>query len=383
MSGSIRGRGGLRRLIVGLLALVTLGGLSLTLPAPAAQAAGPVTRSIGPNDDFIYNVARLHPGDTLKLRPGTYSVGWAKFYAGPFPGSHGNFSPGTAAAPITITAEDPNNRPLLRGILAFQGGDYVILDHLRVEATVPNWPALRMTDGVGWSVRNSEFFGAKNTHALANVEIGGGVNPLRPGQPSRFTFLYNAVHDASNTAARAAAHSEHNIYVYFHGSRTSGGLIQRNLIWGHPNGTGIKLGDGGAYNSPGPWGVTVAFNTIASGGRQIMLHGNIRNNKIVGNLFWRATQSFVSDPRTTQVYVHEVTGGGNVLSYNYAYGSSMFMFDVRHPFTPSASIVHNAANRLSAARTTDPRFSLAYLSWGWLTSNPAVAAYGRYGTGKF
>ncbi len=384
MSRSLSER--LRRTLIMCVA-VAVSLFSIALVPSSSSAVGRV-RVIGPQSNFAAAVSSLRPGDTLQLLPGTYSIGLARFYAGPFVGRTGNFVPGTAAAPITITAASPSDPPLLRGLLSFQGGDHVVLSYLRVEATILDSPALRMTDGIGWTVRNCEFFGARNSHGLANVEIGGGVNPARPGQPSRFQFLYNSVHDASNSPAslhpdRVANHSEHNIYVYFHGSAGSGGLIQRNLIWGHPNGAGIKLGDGGVYNARGPWNVTVAFNTIAGGGRQILLHGDVRSNKIVGNLLWRATQTFVHDPRTTQIYLHEVTGRGNYVRYNYAFGSSMFMFDVKHPFALQLSIVANAANRLSAAKASDPHLTAINQVNGWLATNPAVAAYGRYGNGRF
>ena len=370
-----------------LLAVVaTLTGVG-TSPALAASSGRVVT--IDPQSDFTAVVATLRAGDTLSLLPGTYNVGLARFYAGPFPyPRHGNLNSGTPTARITIRAADPTSRPLLQGLLSFQGADYLTLDGLRVQATLAGQPALRMTDGTGWVVQNSEFFGARQTYALANVEIGGGLNPDRRGQPAKFAFIRNAVHDASNAPRalypdRAVNHTEHNLYLYFAGSGGSGGTVSRNLIWGHPNGEGIKIGSGGAYGARGPWSVTVSYNTIADGGRQILLHGDVRYNVIKGNLLWRATQHFNTDPRTTQIYVHDVTGKGNVITHNYAYGSSMFMFDPSCPFAPQRSIVASSANILSAAKSADPGLLSRNTVGGWHTTNAAASAYGRWGTGTW
>ena len=357
--------------------------------SPAAAASDSRVITIDPQDDFTAIVATLHAGDTLSLLPGTYDIGLARFYAGPFPAPrHGNLNSGKPTAPITIRAADPTQRPLLHGLLSFQGADYLTLDGLRVQADLAGQPALRMTDGVGWVVQNSEFFGARQTYALANVEIGGGLNPSRRGQPAHFAFIRNAVHDASNAPRalypdRAVNHTEHNLYLYFAGSSGSGGTVSRNVIWGHPNGEGIKIGSGGAYAAPGPWSVTVSYNTIADGGRQILLHGDVRYNVIKGNLLWRATQKFNTDPRTTQIYVHDVTGKGNLITHNYAYGSSMFMFDPGCPFAPQRSIVASSFNILSAAKSADPGLLSRNTVGGWRTTNAAASAYGRWGTGRW
>ena len=355
---------------------------AVTVAPHVSSATGRVT-TIGPQDDFRSAVLSLTSGDTLLLAPGTYETGYQRFYAGPFnpPRTRGLMHSGSAAAPITISAVDPANPPLLRGGIQFQGPDYIRLLHLRVEATDPTLPALTMKDGRGWVVQGCEFFGAANTHSLANVAILGGSDKMRPGQPSGFVFRENSVHDASNT--KQTNHTEHNMYVSFAGSLHSGGVITRNVIWGHYGGEGIKIGDGGAYGAPGPWNVTVSMNTIAEGGRQVLLHGNVRNIIVFGNLFWKATQAFNKDPRTTMVYIHQVTGSGNQVRNNYGYSASMLMFDIDSPLNNAKSKVANKANIMTNAAAGNPLFVGANTSLGWKTRNPKVAAYGRWGNGKF
>lgn len=366
-----RFRRGWRTALLGALVL-TAGAVGTAAPAQAvlgycsADHVGAVV-SVQPGVDLQAAISSLCPGDTLSLAPGTYSTGYLRFY----PGTLGptGIRVGTPTRPITINAADPSQPPLLRGGLQFTGAHYWRLANLRVEATGRGNSALYMNGGVGWSVRFSEFYGARTTGSYANVVIAGSG-----GQPRGFEFRGNQVHDAA-ISGRADA-TDHNVYVNFAGAAGSGGLITRNTIWGHPNGAGIKLGNGGGFNALGPWGVTVSLNTIASGGRQILLHGRVGYNVIYGNLFMNATQRFNANPRTTQIYVHDVTGRGNVFHHNYSYAATMFSYDPKHAARYGLGNVHrNTAAYNPMLRTT----GAAVL----VPANPAAFPYGATGTGRW
>ena len=145
-------------------------------------------------------------------------------------------------------------------------------------------------------------------------------------------------------------------------------MISRNVIFNHANGVGIKLGDGGVPRAPGPWNVTVAYNTIAQGGRQIFLHGDVRNNTVARNLLSSSTQRFPQLSTTTSVYLNKVVGGGNTFVNNYAASSTLFSFG------KTATIGADNAVR------TSPRFAGGGCD-GLRPTYAKAVAYGRYGSG--
>jgi hypothetical protein len=329
--------------------------VGLLSSGPGASAA--TVTVIHPGDNVLSAMLALRAGGTLELAPGTYSTGFIRA---------AGMAAGTALAPITITAQDPTKPPLLVGGLWLYSPTYVVLRHLRIQATAATASALYIQGGTGWTVDSSEFWGARQTNAFANVVITG-----TGGYPRAFTFSQNCVHDAAQSTR--AAQTDHNLYVNFEGSTTTGGTIVRNLMWNAPHGENIKLGNGGVDGALGPWNVRVANNTLALGGRQVLLHANVRNNTVIGNLFYDATAPFVSNPQTTQVYIHDVVGPGNIFTYNYAASASMFMYDPKHVVTLGAGNVTGA----------NPAFSGVGSCAGWKPTLAAAQAYGRWGYSSF
>lgn len=362
-------------------AVVALALIGLALgPGAIASASGPRNaaatvnahvRVIGPGqyDDSLQTaMGKLVPGDILELEPGTYDTGYLRMYA--LTGSGSNIiRKGTAAAPITLTSVDPSHPAVLSGGLQLSFADYWHVSNLVFQATVPGYSALYMAGGTGWSVTGSTFTGAATTQSFANVAIATGVDPSgRKISPSRFTFSENCVYEAARTGK---GNPDQNIYVSFEGSNSTSGTISRNIIYSAPNGQAVKLGNGGTPGALGPWNVVVSNNTMVSNGRQVLLFGNVRNNRIVGNLFMTATAPFTRDPRTTQVYVAALAGTHNTISANYGYAASMFTFD------PAKAAVYGP-NYQSNAAGADPKFNGGGCG-GYLPTNRNAAQYGRYG----
>ncbi len=359
-----------------LLAAAVAGGLSVVplavpgAPTTTRAAAAGRTTTVGPGVDLKAAMEQLNPGDTLRLAPGTYRTGMVLPNPAtlnlPRVDAKGNVKKmaiGTSGARITVKAADPAHRPLILGEIKLWGPSFWTLDGLRVQAVDKDRDALYIGGGAGWTVVNSEFSGARQTGAFSNVSFAKDL--YGTGAPRGFTFAANCVHDAARSTR---SNTDHNVYVNFAGQTGSGGVITRNVIFGHPNGAGIKIGNGGVPRAPGPWGVKVTYNTIAQGGRQIFLHGDVRNNLVARNLLATSTAPFHADPRTTSVYVNLVVGAGNGFDNNYATGSSMFAF--------GGTVRVGADN----AVRTNPRFT----SGGCTGFHPAyakAAAYGRYGSG--
>lgn len=340
--------------------------------ASRAEAAGSIT-TVYPGIDgagFRAALMALEPGGTLLMAPGVYRTGLVvptpATVAGPKVDAKGTvkkMSVGTATAPITVRAADPRNRPLILGELKLWGPSYWRLDGLRIQSVDSGKDALYIGGGKGWTVRNSEFFGARQTGAYSNVTLA--TDAYGTGAPSAFKFMGNCVHDAARTTRRG---TDHNIYVSFRGNATSGGYITRNIIFNHANGVGIKLGDGGVPGAKGPWGVKVTYNTIAQGGRQVLLHGDVRNNIVARNILSTSTQPFSTVNKTTSVYLNLVIGGGNTFVNNYAAYSTMFYYG------KTARIGADNAVR------PNPHFSGAGCG-GYRPTYVKAAAYGRYGAG--
>lgn len=324
----------------------------------ASPAMAGSVKVVGPDTDLSKAMAALHAGDTLQIKPGTYNQ-WVRPLT---------VNPGTASAPITITAQDSKNPPQIVGAFTLVNAKYWNISRLKIRGTQAGRSPLELWGGSNWSVTGNDISGAATTKSYANVVIANS-NGTTGTPPSGFRFSSNCVHDAAN----AHLNADHNIYVSFHGTKNATGTIERNLVFNHNNGAGIKLGDGGAANAPGPWGVKVQYNTIGNGGRQILLHGNVGNNLLAGNLLAVSKTKFNNDPRTTAIYVHDVTGTGNVFVHNYGFASSMISYDLKGKLRNAGD---NGIRPDAGARNV-------YSCGGWQTTNPKAAAYGRYATGAY
>ena len=310
---------------------------------------------------FVYTMYHLKAGQTLLLEPGVYNIGYM-LLRGIDRGLRGAAN-GTPTARITVASASCGSRAVIQGSLLATGLKYWTFTQLVFHATRLGKPALLMDGGVGWTLSFSEIFGAAQTGAFSNLAITGSG-----GTPRNFLVTQNCVH---NAALSNRGNADHNIYVAYQGTAASGGVISRNTILNAPKGAGIKLGNGGVTGALGPWNVMVLANTFISNGRQVLLHGNIRGNKVIGNLLYRATAPFNSDPRTTQVYVNGRLGAGNTIANNYAFSSSMFTFD------PNRSVAY-AHDPLYTAPAYNPAFRGATCNT-FVPMNPKATPYGRYG----
>src|SRR3954452_735209 len=233
-------------------------------------------------------VKTLQPGDTLKLEPGTYDIGYLRLAD-----IHG-----TSGSPITITASDTTQPPLLTGLLGLAGAQYVTLDHLRLDATWTSTAhggpggALSFTCGVGWRGQNSEIFGADQTQAVWNLLINGKKADTAPnppgsecaGEPAGFVVSGNVFHNSYVPPTCNDDPKWHHIYANFEGDDNTGGTISRNLFYGNRCGAGIKLGTGDQTRTKGARNVDIEYNTFYDGARAILLQNDIRGTTIVRNL---------------------------------------------------------------------------------------------------
>jgi hypothetical protein len=276
-----------------------------------------------------------------------------------------NVTRATAEAPIKIMAKDPARRPVIVGGLYLFSPDFWQLWGISAVSTKAGTSALHLQGGTGWQVRGGEYWGASATGWYANVVIGG-----RDGTPSKFWFLDNCVHHAGNSTRN---NTDHNIYVNFKGGPKTGGTIARNLIFGHPNGFGVKLGDGGAAGAVGPWGVRVMQNTIADGAMQVIMHGDVRRNLVFGNIFAMSREGGGAAPRTVALYTHGLVGDGNYFGHNYVWRIDQMVYDL------SKRVIQGVDNGVRP----DPGFQSPGSCSGWRPTYEKATHYGRYGDLKW
>lgn len=235
----------------------------------------------------------LHPGDVLQVRGGTYTERATGL----------DLRRGTAAAPITVRAY-PGERPVLRGLLSMYSADYWTLDGLNVTWDPSNTDhgahMIRMLDGVNWRITNSEIWGSTGYSALL---VGGSAKQWRVD--------HSFIHD---TAATHDVNQDHLIYVT---TPVSGGVIERNMLAGSPNGRGVKIGPA----SPGSQrigGVTIRYNTFTdnTGPSNIQLSYGASDNLVYRNILVR------SGSGQANVTAYNLNGDGNRVVENVGWASA-------------------------------------------------------------
>lgn len=237
------------------------------------------------------SLERLEAGDTLYVRGGTYTerVRSPRLQAA------------TPSSPIRVQAQ-PGERPVLKGLLWLRDADHWIVDGLNVTwdpATgTANEHMVKFTDGVGWSFRNAEVWGARSYAGLLVAGSGGD-------EPSGWSVTGNCIHD---TYASNGTNQDHNVYVNT-GLDAGPGLVERNLIFDATNGENIKLG-GASSTSGGAANVTVRHNTLWNAAQNVMVAWTSTDNRLEGNLLGRSAGSYGT------IRGFRLSGTGNVATGN-------------------------------------------------------------------
>jgi hypothetical protein len=284
----------------------------------------------------------LRPGDTLYLRGGTYVEDITSV----------TIRPGSATAPILVS-NYPGERPVIQGLLWLQSPSWWTLDGVNVTWNPSNPPTrhmVKMTNGVGWTIKNSELWGARSFAALL---VAGTVG----GQPAGWTVSGNCVHD---TYQSNGTNQDQLIYVNT-GVTSGGGTIARNLLFNGTNGSGVKLG--GSDVSGGAARVSVRANTIHNTTQSVLVAGLSHHNTIRGNILSKA------EPGYANVRGYQLSGTDNTMYANLGYGAKSLLYN-----DPGyLGVLDGGQNRFPV----DPQFDDTSRCGGFLPLNPEAAAYGR------
>ena len=310
--------------------------------SPSGSDTNPGTAPDAPWGTVAHGLASLGPGDTLYLRGGRYVENITQTA----------IRPATPSAPILV-AGYPGEQPVIEGLLWLRDPSWWILDRVNVTWN-PRNPSTRhmvkITNGVGWTVRDSELWGARSYAALL---VAGTI----PGQPADWTVSGNCIHD---TYRANDVNQDHLVYVNT-GVASGRGTIQRNLLFNATNGMGVKLG--GSDVTGGSANVAVLRNTIHNTAQSVLVAGDSHDNSIVGNIFSAAGAGYSS------VRGYQLNGTGNSMEDNLGHGArSILLNDAGY-----AGVADTGRNLFPV----DPRFDDSRSCAGFRPLNPDASGFGH------
>lgn len=286
----------------------------------------------------------LEPGDTLYMRKGVYEEEVRAQV----------LQPGTPTQPITVRAY-PGERPVLRGLLRLLRPTYWTFDGLNVQWN-PRFGnsrehMVKIGDGVGWTFKNAEVWGARSYAAILVYTIEGD-------EPRDWRITGCAIHD---TRKSNKVNQDQLIYVNT-GLESGGGRIDHNLLYNAKNGSGVKLG-GPSADDGGASRVTVEYNTIYGTVQGILVAWQSWGNVVRRNLIGRQSSGYGA------VRGYQLTGPDNVVSANG-------VFSTKRPIVNDRGYrgLHDAGGNKNVG---DPSFNRKDAT-GFRPRKTSAKRYGRY-----
>lgn len=305
--------------------------------APGGDDDGPGT-SERPWETFGHALAQLRPGDELVVHGGEYRERIRDV----------DVTPGTPSAPITVRAA-PAERAVVRGLLWLMNPSYWQIEGINVtwdDRNRSDEHMVKFSGGEGWSFTHAEVWDARSYAAI-----------LVAGDAARFRLAYLYVHDTHPANGR---NEDHLVYL---NSGTGGGVVERNILAGSPNGRAVKIGPG-ERDGPAVANVTVRYNTMFDnrGPSNVQLAWRSHDNRIERNVMVGA-----ADGRHN-VTGYELSGGRNTVADNIGWLSEGVVED-------TAGLVDGTGNRHLDPRLADPR------NGDFRALNRSARDYGRYAPG--
>jgi hypothetical protein len=299
-----------------------------------------------------HGLSALKPGDTLYLRGGTY----VERIKNP------SISAGTVTSPITVAAY-PGERPVIQGLLWMTGPSYWTFDGVNVTwdlATgVSSEHMVKMTNGVGWTFKDAELWGA---HSYAAFLVYSSV----AGEPVDWTIASNCIHDTWPTND---VNQDHLVYANS-GLHANNGLIERNILFNATNGDGVKLG-GSSSGANDTAGVVVRDNTIYNTSQNVRILWTSRDNEVYGNILDQVNLQI--SPNYGNVRGYQLSGSNDAAHDNWGYAAKTFIYNDQ-----GYQGVSDAGNNQFG---TDPLFDSTSSCAGFHPLNVLAQAYGRYAPG--
>lgn len=289
-------------------------------------------------------IRRAQPGDTIVVRAGEYAeaIGWGA-------------RPGRPDARITLQAA-PGERVVVRGTLQLDGASYwTVRGFAFTRGATSSKFVVKINGGTGWQFLDNEVYGNRE---VSNMMVSG----LAPqGAPHDYVIAGNCIHDIGASALRG---QDHNLYL-MPGTTSGPGLIERNVMYGAPNGGNIKAAGNAASSSPA--NVVIQHNTLARAGSGIILGLASTRVRMHGNLIAMPIANITSNGFDAGIKGYSLSGRGNAADANDIVG---YKYPVR------VNEVSKAAIANVKAATVDPKWEGVGCS-ALRPTNPAAAPFGH------
>jgi hypothetical protein len=323
--------------------------------APPARAAG-ATYYVSPSGSdgaagtlaapwktVAKGIRSLFPGDTLLVRNGTYVERITSVI----------YRPGTQSNPIRVAAY-PGERPIVQGLLWIRDASYWTFDGINVTWDPANGTEeilAKIVDGVGWTFKNGELWGARSYASLI-------IATTKPGQPADWRLVGNCLHD---TYGVHPPFQDHNLYIAA-GLDSGPGVVERNLLFNATNGENIKVGAGSGGEVSH---VTIRNNTLYNASQNALVAQASEHIVFERNLMGRSTGKWWYP----NLRGFSVTGAGNIARQNMGFAASKFLLN-----TNSTTGIADGGGNLFPV---DPVFASASCA-GFQPTNAAAKMYGRW-----
>ncbi len=338
--------------------------------SPTGNDVGPGTAD-SPWKTIQFALTRTFKGEVLYVHGGTYKERVEK------PHLHN----GSEAQPIYV-ANVPGERPVIKGFISLIRPEYWNFSGLNVtwdpELTNPPSFMVKITGGLGWSWRNSEFSGSL---ASGNMFVGVATEQdgdiLRRWDPQNWTLENNCFHDLRSATDGNAAN------LVLGAMRHPGlGTIERNLFFNRQNQDNITLGSA----SGAPRRVVLRYNTIYGGRFALTLSGSPRNIRITRNLLGGASSDVLvrfdnSYSRGTKLFQNLAVDAGRLMRPR----AETLLDGLGNVLLPGAALPAQTttttgptgATSPSTSTPVPPMFSATDGCDGFHTDLPEALPYGR------
>jgi len=245
---------------------------------------------------------------------------------------------------------------VVKGLFHVSGMNYWTFDGINVTWNDANSTSLHMVrfkNGIGWTFKNAEVWGAKS---FAAVNVLSSVS----GQPANWTIANNCIHDTYGDPAHGTA-KDQLLYVNT-GVNAGPGLIERNLLFNAPRGKAVKLA--GPVSGTGSAFVTVRYNTIDNSNKPGVVVGwATHDSSVYRNLVVKTND-------VSLIRGYQLTGANNKAWDNYGYqGPALVSSDSGYPQT-----LHDMGGEVFPR---NPTFDNTTCS-GFHPQDTMAQAYGRY-----
>ena len=245
---------------------------------------------------FSYALKALKAGDTLCVHGGTYKER----------AQVGVVSPGTSNAPVRVLSV-AGEKPVIQGLLWVKASDYWHFHGINVtwdNVNMHDEHMVKFTDGKNWEYADAEVWGAESFAGI-----------LVAGVPSAWALRRLYVHDTADI--NVTGHSVNQDHLIYVNAGEGGGVIERSILVGSPNGRAVKIGPSACGNGPIA-NVIVRYNTMVDnlGPSNVQFSCESHDNLAEWNLMVRPGMG------RANVTGFSLTGANNIVKNNLGWEST-------------------------------------------------------------